>query len=201
MCIRDRRDVALLRAYARYMKQIRLGFDLGYIASTLNNHTDIARELTRLFKTRFYLARKLTSDDLDDKQQRLEHAILSALDDVQVLNEDRILRRYLDLIKATLRTNFYQTDANGHNKSYFSFKFNPHLIPELPKPVPKFEIFVYSPRVEGVHLRFGNVARGGLRWSDREEDFRTEVLGLVKAQQVKNSVIVPVGAKLSLIHI
>ncbi|EJM92004.1 NAD-specific glutamate dehydrogenase [Pseudomonas sp. GM74] len=189
------RDVALLRAYARYMKQIRLGFDLGYIASTLNNHTDIARELTRLFKTRFYLARKLTGDDLGDKQQRLEHAILSALDDVQVLNEDRILRRYLDLIKATLRTNFYQTDANGHNKSYFSFKFNPHLIPELPKPVPKFEIFVYSPRVEGVHLRFGNVARGGLRWSDREEDFRTEVLGLVKAQQVKNSVIVPVGAK------
>ncbi|MBZ9783994.1 NAD-glutamate dehydrogenase [Pseudomonas sp. REP124] len=189
------RDVALLRAYARYLKQIRLGFDLGYIASTLNNHTDIARELTRLFKTRFYLARKLSGDDLDDMQQRLEHAILSALDDVQVLNEDRILRRYLDLIKATLRTNFYQTDANGHNKSYFSFKFNPHLIPELPKPVPKFEIFVYSPRVEGVHLRFGNVARGGLRWSDREEDFRTEVLGLVKAQQVKNSVIVPVGAK------
>ncbi|WP_095128278.1 NAD-glutamate dehydrogenase [Pseudomonas sp. Irchel s3h14] len=189
------RDVALLRAYARYMKQIRLGFDLGYIASTLNNHTDIARELTRLFKTRFYLARKLGTDDLEDKQQRLEHAILSALDDVQVLNEDRILRRYLDLIKATLRTNFYQTDAHGQNKSYFSFKFNPHQIPELPKPVPKFEIFVYSPRVEGVHLRFGNVARGGLRWSDREEDFRTEVLGLVKAQQVKNSVIVPVGAK------
>jgi len=189
------RDVALLRAYARYLKQIRLGFDLGYIASTLNNHTDIARELTRLFKTRFYLARKLAGDDLDDKQQRLEQAILSALDDVQVLNEDRILRRYLDLIKATLRTNFYQPDANGQAKGYFSFKFNPKLIPELPKPVPKFEIFVYCPRVEGVHLRFGNVARGGLRWSDREEDFRTEVLGLVKAQQVKNSVIVPVGAK------
>ncbi|QKZ03749.1 NAD-glutamate dehydrogenase [Pseudomonas eucalypticola] len=189
------RDVALLRAYARYLKQIRLGFDLGYIASTLNNHTDIARELTRLFKTRFYLARKLTAEDLDDKQQRLEQAILTALDDVQVLNEDRILRRYLDLIKATLRTNFYQPDAKGHAKSYFSFKFNPRLIPELPKPVPKFEIFVYCPRVEGVHLRFGNVARGGLRWSDREEDFRTEVLGLVKAQQVKNSVIVPVGAK------
>ncbi|MFJ3484328.1 NAD-glutamate dehydrogenase [Pseudomonas sp. NPDC090202] len=189
------RDVALLRAYARYLKQIRLGFDLGYIASTLNNHADIARELTRLFKTRFYLARKLSGGDLDDMQQRLEQAILAALDNVQVLNEDRILRRYLDLIKATMRTNFYQTDANGQNKSYFSFKFNPRLIPELPKPVPKFEIFVYSPRVEGVHLRFGNVARGGLRWSDREEDFRTEVLGLVKAQQVKNSVIVPVGAK------
>ena len=131
----DWREVAMLRAYARYLKQIRLGFDLGYIASTLNNHTDIARELTRLFKTRFYLARKLTQEDLDDKQLRLEQAILTALDDVQVLNEDRILRRYLDLIKATLRTNFYQPDANGQNKSYFSFKFNPTLIPELPKRV------------------------------------------------------------------
>ncbi|MBO3276562.1 NAD-glutamate dehydrogenase [Pseudomonas schmalbachii] len=189
------RDVALLRAYARYLKQIRLGFDLGYIASALNAHVDIARELVRLFKTRFYLARKLVGEDLEEKQQKLEQAILSALDDVQVLNEDRILRRYLDLIKATLRTNFYQTDANGQNKSYFSFKFNPKTIPELPKPVPKYEIFVYCPRVEGVHLRGGKVARGGLRWSDREEDYRTEVLGLVKAQQVKNAVIVPVGAK------
>ncbi|TBU82074.1 NAD-glutamate dehydrogenase [Pseudomonas daroniae] len=189
------RDVALLRAYARYLKQIRLGFDLGYIANTLLNHADIARELVRLFKTRFYLARKLSDDDLHDKQNKLEQAILGALDNVAVLNEDRILRRYLDLIKATLRTNFYQPDAQGEAKHYFSFKFNPSAIPELPRPVPKFEIFVYSPRVEGVHLRFGTVARGGLRWSDREEDFRTEVLGLVKAQQVKNAVIVPVGAK------
>jgi len=189
------RDVALLRAYARYLKQIRLGFDLSYIASTLVNHADIAKELVRLFKTRFYLARKLTADDLEDKQQKLEQAILAALDNVAVLNEDRILRRYLDLIKATLRTNFYQTDAAGQNKSYFSFKLNPRAIPDIPRPTPKFEIFVYSPRVEGVHLRFGDVARGGLRWSDREEDFRTEVLGLVKAQQVKNAVIVPMGAK------
>ncbi len=189
------RDVALLRAYARYLKQIRLGFGLGYIASTLVNHADIAKELVRLFKTRFYLARKLGADDLNDKQQKLEQAILNALDNVAVLNEDRILRRYLDLIKATLRTNFYQTDAAGQSKSYFSFKLNPRAIPDIPKPVPKFEIFVYSPRVEGVHLRFGDVARGGLRWSDREEDFRTEVLGLVKAQQVKNAVIVPMGAK------
>jgi len=189
------RDVALLRAYARYLKQIRLGFDLSYIASTLLNHVEIAKELVRLFKTRFYLARKLTAEDLADKQQRLELAIIAALENVAVLNEDRILRRYLDLIKATLRTNFYQANSNGQNKSYFSFKFNPQLIPDMPKPVPKFEIFVYSPRVEGVHLRGGNVARGGLRWSDREEDYRTEVLGLVKAQQVKNAVIVPVGAK------
>ncbi|MDH4564439.1 NAD-glutamate dehydrogenase [Pseudomonas sp. BN411] len=189
------RDVALLRAYARYLKQIRLGFDLSYIASTLLNHANIAKELVRLFKTRFYLARKMAAVDLDDKQQKLEQAILGELDNVAVLNEDRILRRYLDLIKATLRTNFYQPDAAGQNKSYFSFKLSPRLIPEIPRPVPKFEIFVYCPRVEGVHLRFGDVARGGLRWSDREEDFRTEVLGLVKAQQVKNAVIVPMGAK------
>ena len=187
------REVALLRAYARYLKQIRLGFDLSYIASALLNHADIACELVRLFKTRFYLARKMTTADLEDKQQKLEQAILAALDNVAVLNEDRILRRYLDLIKATLRTNFYQTDAQGN--SYFSFKLNPRAIPEIPRPVPKYEIFVYCPRVEGVHLRFGDVARGGLRWSDREEDFRTEVLGLVKAQQVKNAVIVPMGAK------
>ena len=189
------RDVALLRAYGRYMKQIRLGFSQSYVAGTLINHADIAKELVRLFKTRFYLARKLSSKDLESKQQKLEQAIVTALDDVAVLNEDRILRRYLDLIKATLRTNFYQPDAAGQNKSYFSFKFNPRQIPDMPRPVPMFEVFVYSPRVEGVHLRGGAVARGGLRWSDREEDFRTEVLGLVKAQQVKNAVIVPVGAK------
>ena len=189
------REVALLRAYARYLKQIRMGFDVGYIASALLNHTAIARELVRLFKTRFYLARKLGDEDLADKQQRLEQAILTALDSVAVLNEDRILRRYLSLIKATLRTNFYQPDEQGRAKDYFSFKFDPRAIPEMPRPVPRFEIFVYSPRVEGVHLRGGKVARGGLRWSDREEDYRTEVLGLVKAQQVKNAVIVPVGAK------
>ncbi|MEK1905400.1 MAG: NAD-glutamate dehydrogenase, partial [Pseudomonas sp.] len=189
------RDVALLRAYARYLKQIRLGFDLSYIASTLVNHAEVTKELVRLFKTRFYLARKLTVEDLEDKQQKLEQAILAALDNVAVLNEDRILRRYLDLIKATLRTNFYQPGADGQAKPYFSFKLSPRLIPEIPRPVPKYEIFVYCPRVEGVHLRFGDVARGGLRWSDREEDFRTEVLGLVKAQQVKNAVIVPMGAK------
>src|SRR5690606_24215179 len=107
------RDVALLRAYARYLKQIRLGFDLGYIANALLNHVDIARELVRLFRTRFYLARKLSVEDLQDKQQRLEQAILAALDKVAVLNEDRILRRYLDLIKATLRSNFYQPDESG----------------------------------------------------------------------------------------
>lgn len=189
------REVALLRAYGRYLKQIRLGFDLGYIAATLNNHADIAGELVRLFKTRFYLARKLSAEELADKQGRLEAAILGALERVQVLNEDRILRRYLELVRATLRSNFYQTAEGGGPKDYLSFKLDPRQISEMPRPVPRFEIFVYSPRVEGVHLRGGKVARGGLRWSDREEDYRTEVLGLVKAQQVKNAVIVPVGAK------
>jgi len=131
------REVALLRACGRYLKQIRIGFDLGYIASTLLNHTDIARELVRLFKMRFYLARKLGEEDLADKQQRLEQAILSALDEVAVLNEDRILRRYLALIKAMLRTNFYQTDAQGNAKDYFSFKFDPRAIPEMPRPAPR----------------------------------------------------------------
>ena len=186
------REAALLRALARYIKQIRMGFELPYIAATLATHAPITRELVRLFKTRFLLARKATAGDLEEK---LEQAILAALDGVAVLNEDRILRRYLDLIKATLRTNFYQNDANGQPRDYFSLKFDPAAIPELPLPRPMYEIFVYSPRVEGVHLRGGKVARGGLRWSDREEDYRTEVLGLTKAQQVKNAVIVPVGAK------
>ena len=186
------REVALLRAYARYIKQIRMGFELPYIAGTLINHAPIARELVRLFKTRFLLARKASANELEDK---LEHAITGALEGVAVLNEDRILRRFLALIKATVRTNFYQPDAQGQPKDYISLKFDPSGIPELPLPRPMYEIFVYSPRVEGVHLRGGKVARGGLRWSDREEDYRTEVLGLVKAQQVKNAVIVPVGAK------
>ena len=186
------REVAVLRAYGRYIKQIRMGFELPYIAATLINHAPIARELARLFKTRFFLARKATAGELEDK---LEQAITAALEEVAVLNEDRILRRFLALIKATVRTNFYQPDAQGQPKDYISLKFDPSAIPELPLPRPMYEIFVYSPRFEGVHLRGGKVARGGLRWSDREEDYRTEVLGLVKAQQVKNAVIVPVGAK------
>ena len=111
------------------------------------------------------------------------------------LDEDRTLRRFLAVIQATLRTNYFQTDTAGAKKPYISFKFNPALVPGLPEPKPRFEIYVYSPSVEGVHLRGGKVARGGLRWSDRMEDFRTEVLGLMKAQMVKNTVIVPVGSK------
>jgi glutamate dehydrogenase len=117
------------------------------------------------------------------------------LDSVESLDQDRILRSYLTLIQATLRTSFFQRGADQRPKSYVAFKLDPQAIPDLPQPRPKYEIFVYSPRFEGVHLRFGAVARGGLRWSDRREDFRTEILGLVKAQMVKNAVIVPVGAK------
>src|SRR5262249_7244945 len=119
----------------------------------------------------------------------------AAVDSVTSLDDDRILRAYLTLVQATLRTNFFQSAADGAPKGYLSFKLDPAKIPDLPLPRPKFEIFVYSPRVEGVHLRMGDVARGGLRWSDRREDFRTEVLGLMKAQNVKNTLIVPVGAK------
>ena len=127
--------------------------------------------------------------------EKLGLEIYAELENVANLDDDRIIRLYVDMIVATLRTNYFQKDAEGKFKSYISLKIQPSLIPEVPLPVPAFEIFVYSPRVEGVHLRFGKVARGGLRWSDRREDFRTEVLGLVKAQQVKNTVIVPVGSK------
>ncbi|MGY0215943.1 NAD-glutamate dehydrogenase [Endozoicomonadaceae bacterium StTr2] len=189
------RQVSILRAYARYMKQIRFGFSQAYIANTLFNNIAITRKLMEMFENRFNPELLLTAEQRLAHQQQLQLELMEALDDVSVLSEDRILRRIEDLIRATLRTNYYCLDADNQPKPYLSLKFAPELIPDLPKPAPRFEIFVYSPRVEGVHLRGGKVARGGLRWSDRPEDFRTEVLGLVKAQQVKNAVIVPVGAK------
>ena len=131
----------------------------------------------------------------ESEQDRLGKEIARLMDSVKSLDEDRILRRFAGAIRATLRTNYFQPDAQGAQKSWLSFKLDSRNIPELPQPRPAFEIFVYSPRVEGVHLRMGAVARGGIRWSDRREDFRTEVLGLMKAQNVKNTVIVPVGAK------
>ena len=188
------KDIAVLRAYARYMKQIRFGISESYIADTLGRYIDISAELVKLFHLRFGFdaeseqARKAAFNDC-------EKSLLEALDRVEQLNEDRTIRRYIELIKATLRTNYYQTFEDGTQKDYLSLKINPAEISDMPLPRPMFEIFVYSPRIEGVHLRGGKVARGGLRWSDRVDDFRTEVLGLVKAQQVKNAVIVPVGAK------
>ncbi|MFC3153357.1 NAD-glutamate dehydrogenase [Litoribrevibacter euphylliae] len=183
-------QVNVLRAYAAYMKQIRFGFSQTYISTTLANHQGLTQKLVKLFDLKFNP--KLTNKD---KAEALKEEILKELEDVSNLNEDRILRRYIDLISATLRTNAFIRNGDGLARPYLSFKFLPASIPDMPLPRPMFEIFVYSPRVEGVHLRGGRVARGGLRWSDRPEDYRTEVLGLVKAQQVKNAVIVPAGAK------
>ena len=184
------RDISMLRAYAKYLKQLRFGFGHSAIAKTLLAHNKLVKDIVLLFKHRFDPSRTC---DLT-KQQKLEDKILTALNDVTNLNEDRVLRKYVELIMATLRSNYFQQSA-GENKPYISFKFDHEKITEIPLPRLNYEVFVYSPRVEGVHLRGGKVARGGLRWSDRNEDFRTEILGLVKAQQVKNAVIVPVGAK------
>jgi glutamate dehydrogenase len=191
----DWREIALLRAYTRYLRQLHFPYSVEYIAETLVNHLAITGAIVELFLARF--SPQFAGDDgaREAREDALEQDILSALEDVSNLGEDRIIRQFVDVIKATLRTNFFQQTEEGVLKSYISLKLQPSKIPNVPLPVPLYEIYVYSPRVEGVHLRGGKVARGGLRWSDRLEDFRTEVLGLVKAQQVKNAVIVPVGAK------
>src|SRR3954466_8385540 len=192
------RQATVLRAYAKYMKQGNSPFAVDYIEAALRGNTDITRLLVQLFEARFDPGRNGLAADAEARSARVEevtHRIEKALDDVASLDQDRILRSYLTHINATLRTNYFQAGSDGPHHTYMSFKLEPSAIPDLPEPRPKFEIFVYSPRVEGVHLRFGAVARGGLRWSDRRDDFRTEVLGLVKAQMVKNTVIVPVGAK------
>jgi glutamate dehydrogenase len=192
------RQATVLRAYAKYMKQGNSPFAVDYIEAALRYNTGIARLLWQLFEARFDPGKSGLDARAEARTARvedIEERIKRALDDVASLDHDRILRSYLTHIKATLRTNYFQPGPDGALRSYISFKMEPSAIPDLPEPRPKFEIFVYSPRVEGVHLRFGAVARGGLRWSDRRDDFRTEVLGLVKAQMVKNTVIVPVGAK------
>ncbi len=191
------RQATLLRAYAKYMRQGGTPFAQDYIEAALKANVDIARLLVELFETRFDpgLGELADVDTRTARSREIEEQLARALDGVLSLDQDRILRSYVTTIKATLRTNYFQTGAGGAPKDYISIKLQPDAIPDLPEPRPRFEIFVYSPRVEGVHLRFGPVARGGLRWSDRRDDFRTEVLGLVKAQMVKNAVIVPVGAK------
>ncbi|MBZ5740127.1 NAD-glutamate dehydrogenase [Nocardioides mangrovi] len=187
------RQATLLRAYAKYMRQGNSPFALDYIEEALLSNVDITRQLVRLFETRFDPTRVRGEDG--SAEETVVERITRALDDVASLDHDRILRSYLTHVRATLRTNYFQPDRDGGLRPYISLKLEPSAIPDLPAPRPRFEIFVYSPRVEGSHLRFGAVARGGLRWSDRRDDFRTEVLGLVKAQMVKNTVIVPVGAK------
>ncbi len=185
-------EIILLRAYSKYAIQVGFIFSQSYIERTLMHNPIITGLLVELFKQRFdpELAGKSTK-----VVEQLERNIYTELDAVNSLDEDRILRFYLALIKATLRTNYYQLNEQGGAKTYLSFKLNPEQVPDLRLPLPKYEIFVYSPRFEGVHLRAAKVARGGIRWSDRREDFRVEVLGLMKAQQVKNAVIVPAGAK------
>ena len=185
-------EILLLRAIAKYLKQTGFTFSQQYIEQTLAKHAAITQQLVQLFHARFDPA--YTGERIGD-ELKMGEAIDVTLNTVSNADEDRILRRYLAVVQVTLRTNHYQPDHQGFRKSYLSFKLDSAKVPELPDPRPLFEIFVYSPRFEGIHLRGGKVARGGLRWSDRPEDFRTEVLGLVKAQMVKNAVIVPVGSK------
>jgi glutamate dehydrogenase len=182
------REVTLLRGCARYLRQAGMPFSEDYVQRVLRSNAAITRLLVRLFESRFDPARQGGATERCDA---IAEELRGQLDEVTSLDQDRILRSYLALIEATLRTNYYQ----AHGPEYLVLKLDPGLVPGLVSPRPKFEIYVYSPRFEAVHLRFGRVARGGLRWSDRPEDFRTEVLGLVKAQEVKNAVIVPSGSK------
>jgi glutamate dehydrogenase len=186
------RKITVLRAYCKYLRQAQATFSQNYMEETLAANPHIARLLVELFEVRFDPD---LQDSAEEETNRLKREIEEALDAVESLDEDRIMRSFLDVTLATVRTNYFQSTDEGEPKPYLSFKFDPSRIPLLPLPRPMFEIFVYSPRTEGVHLRGGKVARGGIRWSDRREDFRTEILGLMKAQMVKNAVIVPVGAK------
>ncbi len=187
----DWREVTVLRAYGRYLRQVGIAFSQEYMAATLDRSPLTAKLLIELFRLRFDPANVGRETDVENLQARVKASLAS----VTNLDEDRILRRFFNLVRATVRTNFFQHGADGEPKPYLSFKLDGRKVRQLPAPKPRFEIWVYSPRVEAVHLRGGRVARGGIRWSDRRQDFRTEILGLMKAQMVKNAVIVPVGAK------
>jgi glutamate dehydrogenase len=184
------REVSIVRAVARYLRQAGIAFSDAYIIATVVGNPEVAALLVKLFLARF---------DPDSGEAAAAELVAGeterAIDAVRSLDEDRILRSFLTVLQAMLRTNFFRAGPDGAPSSELSFKLDPLRVPLLPEPKPRFEVFVYSPRVEGVHLRGGKVARGGLRWSDRREDFRTEVLGLMKAQMVKNALIVPVGSK------
>jgi glutamate dehydrogenase len=190
----DWRQAMALRAYARYLQQIGSPYGQDYIAGVLSKYPAIARSLVALFEALFDPASDRTPAERSERAARLGGELESLFESVASLDEDRIVRRYRNLIEATLRTNFFQK-PDGANRATLALKFEAARVDGLPLPRPLYEIFVHSARVDGVHMRFGKVARGGLRWSDRPMDFRTEILGLVKAQQVKNAVIVPVGAK------
>ncbi|NQV56785.1 MAG: NAD-glutamate dehydrogenase, partial [Rhodospirillales bacterium] len=187
----DGREITILRTYAKYLRQANAPFSQEYMERALGNNPEVSATLVRLFIARFDPHNSARNRQV----ARLNQALVELLDKVKSADEDRILRRFWNVIAATLRTNFFQTDETGNPKTYLSVKLDSAAVEELPLPRPMREIFVYSPRVEAIHLRGGLVARGGLRWSDRPEDFRTEILGLMKAQMVKNAVIVPVGSK------
>ncbi|OBF82873.1 NAD-glutamate dehydrogenase [Mycobacterium sp. 852002-51163_SCH5372311] len=187
-------QVVLLRAYAKYLRQAGFPYSQSYIESVLNEHASTARSLVNLFEALFDPRPSGAPSGRDAQAAAAE--VAADIDALVSLDTDRILRAFASLVQATLRTNYFVTrKGSARSRDVLALKLNAQLVDELPLPRPKFEIFVYSLRVEGVHLRFGPVARGGLRWSDRRDDFRTEILGLVKAQAVKNAVIVPVGAK------
>jgi glutamate dehydrogenase len=189
-------QATILRSYAKYLRQAGFPYSQSHIESVVNDNAKTARSLVELFEALFDPAQPDEDGPKRRDAQDAAAAVAADIDALVSLDTDRVLRAFASMIQATLRTNYFvNREESARRQNVLSFKLNPGLIDELPLPRPKFEIFVYSPRVEGVHLRFGHVARGGLRWSDRREDFRTEILGLVKAQAVKNAVIVPVGAK------
>jgi glutamate dehydrogenase len=189
------RDVALIRTVSRFLRQIRVPYSQDYMWATLRKHARIAAEVVALFHARFAPPLNMAEDERNARESEISAAIEAALQAVDSLDEDRILRHFVNAVTAAIRTNFYQADADGRAKDLIAVKFASRKVDGMPLPRPLYEIFVYSPRLEAVHMRFGKVARGGIRWSDRPQDFRTEILGLVKAQNVKNAVIVPVGAK------
>jgi glutamate dehydrogenase len=190
------REVAVLRSYAKFLRQAGIAFSQDYMERALCRYPAIARLMVDLFKARFDPALgEARSGTREEKIREIDDRLAAELEQVATLDEDRILRRFLNAVRCTLRTNYWQTDDDGSPKDWISFKIDSRALDELPAPRPLVEIFVYSPRMEGIHLRGGRVARGGIRWSDRREDFRTEILGLMKTQMVKNAVIVPVGSK------
>ncbi|MGB8633447.1 MAG: NAD-glutamate dehydrogenase [Xanthobacteraceae bacterium] len=189
------REVALIRALSRFLRQIRVPYSQDYMWTTLRSHPAIAVQIVDLFRTRFDPHLAASMEQRAEREAKILSAIELALQAVESLDEDRIIRHFVSAVTAGVRTNFYQRDRDGHAKAAIAIKFLSRKLDVIPPPRPLYEIFVYAPRLEAAHLRFGKVARGGIRWSDRPQDFRTEILGLVKAQNVKNAVIVPVGAK------
>jgi glutamate dehydrogenase len=189
------RRVALVRTLSRYLRQISVPYSQDYMWATLVKHAGLAARIFALFEARFDPALAVSPQQREEREAAIAAEIDVGLGKVESLDEDRILRHFVNAVQSALRTNYYQTDARGAAKPVIAIKFDSRKLDGMPLPRPRYEIFLCSPRLEAVHLRFGPVARGGIRWSDRPQDFRTEVLGLVKAQQVKNAVIVPVGAK------